>query len=163
MKKKTSLFGPHQASLALVLQRNQKWITGVRFFAASESYRGRFLRACIHGSILKTGRSHHGIIYGVFFLFSRSGFDEGWNAGTEKRVSIHTELHTRSSPPNDHSANHVTHHGFDMPKGGASSNEAGLCLKGHPHRGITRRLVGILNHPSDSNPLNCSLKSFTDS
>lgn len=109
---------PHQASLALVLKRNQKWITGVRFFAASESYRGRFLRTCIHGSILKTGRSHHGIIYG-FFLFSFSGFDEGWNAGTEKRVSIHTELHTRSSPPNDHSANHVTHRRFDMPKGGA--------------------------------------------
>ncbi|KAL1264622.1 hypothetical protein QQF64_004977 [Cirrhinus molitorella] len=134
MKKKTSLFGPHQASLALVLKRNQKWITAVRFLAAFESYRGRFLRTRIHGSILKTGRSHHGIIYG-FFLFSRSGFDEGWNAGTEKRVSIHTELHTRSSPPNEHSANHVTHHRFDKQKGGASSSEAGLGLKGHLHRG----------------------------
>lgn len=123
-------------SLALALKRNQKCITGVRFFAASESYRGRFLRTCIHGSILKTGRSHHGIISG-FLLFSRSGFDEGWNAGTEKRVSIHTELHTGSSPPNDHSANHVTHRRFDMSKGGASSNKAGLCLKGNPHRGIT--------------------------
>jgi len=69
-----------------------------------------------------------------FFLFSRPGFDEGWNARTEKRVSIHTELHTRSSSLNDHSANHVTHHCFDMQKGGASSHWAGLYLKGQLRR-----------------------------
>lgn len=79
----------------------------------------------------------------------------------QRREFQYTQSFTRSSPSNDYSANHVTHHRFDMPKGGASSNEAGLCLKGHRHWEITRILEGILNHPSDSKLLNLCTKITT--
>lgn len=77
-----------------------------------------------------------------FYGFSSSLVQALMRVGMQGQKREFQYTHIRSSPPNDHSANHVTHHCFDMQKGGASSKWAGLCLKGHLRRGKTRRLVG---------------------
>lgn len=70
-------------------------------------------------------------------LLSLSGFDEGWNAGAEMRVSIHTELRNRPSHLSERSANHVTRRGINMQMGGDSRSRAWACLKGQQHQDMT--------------------------
>lgn len=154
MKKKTSPFGPHQASLALVLERNQKWITGVGFIVVSESNRGQFLRACIHGSIQKTGRSHHGIIYGFFPLFSlvRALMRVGMQG--QKREFQYTQSFTLA-PPLSTTTPPITWliTALTRKRGGLVSKGAEYHLKGLLHLGNNTKIMGILNHWSGLNLL----------